>query len=300
MPLGNPSSTFIARANSGNPIADFLPNLVGGSNRLSSYDPRALAQSWGAIGSELSRQQVQSFNDQISFVGANRGVESAALSRDYGFSSQLNALSQQSNQIDIAGAARPNLPGGLFDVNQQGIDTSRLLLARELANQLTGLNIDSTSAFQGHERNLRGATQDATARGAVMTQGLRDTNRGINEDLWNQISQINVGREGARIGNERGTVSLNDRQAGLTETRASARDRVAQLNLNAKKLGISASQLSSTLQTGLSRLNLDAAISVNDINSQINSASAQTKQNALQLYGMLLEAGGYIPPISHR
>jgi hypothetical protein len=277
-------------------------NTASASNQMDNSYGNALNFLSGAAGydwksgsSAQGRASQASLNNQLNFIGGNTDWSKGWLNKDYGVDSQLLGLDMQGNQIDRNAAQRVLNPGGLYDVQQRGLDQSRGLLARELANQMRGFDFDTSTTRRNAATNVRQVSSDATARGATNSQGLRDKNVDIYGNLVDQLGQIDVGREGARIGNERGGISLNNEQAGLTENKAQAGDRVKQLGLQSQRLGLNSTQLKNQLQKGIEGLNIQQYVDVNDIMDKLNSSRADDRQLGLQLFNQALDYGGYFP-----
>lgn len=291
MALGAPLAMFDKNTPTGKAFSQGrpLPGTVAADPYLSFLNTQNAANVAGL--NQFSRntnRDVLEQNSQYNF-GA-RG-----LNEDFGFSNRLNNLDIAGNQIDRNAAQRVLNSGGLYDVQQQGLDASRGLLGRELANQMRGFGFDQSTATRAAKTNLRGSISDAAARGAAQNEGLRNKVTDIYGNLYDQFGQINVGREGARISNERGKISLNNQQAGLTENKAQARDRTAQIDLQAQRLGISGEQLRNNLTRGLEKLGIDKRVNTNALIDGLMSKSAETKQQALQLYYQALDYGGFFP-----
>jgi hypothetical protein len=280
---GGPAFTAAgAQGQFANALPSVAGGLYGGYNWQTGMTPAGQAQMTG-------------YQGQLLGSGAQRDWGSRWMNTEYGVDRRLLDLDVYGNKIDQAAAARTLAPGGLFDVRQGDINTRRQLLARELANQMRGFDIDYTEAGQQGRRNVRQRTSEATVRGSLQAPGTREAMQDIYRDLYNTIGRIDVGREGARIGNERSVSGLGVEEAGLKEDRAQTRDRQAKLNLEAQRLGISGEQLRNNLNKGLEKLGIDYAMNVNDVITAMNSTSAEERAKGEQIYRMALGYSSYFP-----
>lgn len=186
------------------------------------------------------------------------------------------ANQQANNQRELASSGRRLTPGGYYD-------QLAALNARELANQMAGFGINDRQAWQSAQTAQRGEISDATARGAVQAYGTREDMQAIADQLKNNLDTTNLGREGARISNQRANLSLQ-------EQRAQDKDRQAALQAQAKDYGLDAQDFRNQLDLGLKKLGLDAYINSNQLMDAYNSAS---QENRTQVQGIVSQAMNY-------
>lgn len=203
----------------------------------------------------LLNQFVQSqvaLSPEIASLRANdalRGIGGALT--DQGFDlqeQQLRASTQQSlKELGIRG---------------QGVaqDKAYAQQAKGFADRQYKLTDQEANA--SFSSNLRGLYSDATARGAVSTQGTRDHRGDLQKQLWNTM----VG-------------------AGLSKDRdyASANKAMQAADLQAKQIGLDRETYMQGLSFGLSKLGLDRQMSTLDLVEAANSSDAKKAAAAQQI-----------------
>lgn len=212
---------------------------------------------------------------------ANRDYMGRLLNEDAVTGQRRLDLQAANTNVDQAALERRLHPGGYYDALQG-------LLGRDLANQLAGFDLKDLGSWQAAQTAQRGEISDATARGALQTEGTRADMSDIQKQLANQLTSSNLGREGARIGNEKEGLSLS-------EQRAQDRDRQQQLSNTAKDYGLQKEQLQTELQRGLEKLNIDSYVTVNDLMDKMNSSDINDRQAVQSLINSALTNSGAFP-----
>lgn len=229
-------------------------------------------------------------NRQIAMLGQLRGL----LGQDY----QTQTATLQ-KLLDIAGGDYNRVLG--FLAQQEGFAGTE----RDLAVRSASLARDSAA---------RQALSSATARGATSSKGFGDVNaeilrqygittdsaanaynsalasiankRGENQSGFD-TTKTNIGSQlaNAKTGYDRGLLN-NDEEV------AQRKDRLAQLDLTARDLGLQRSQLDAALAKGLADLGLQGLADANQVASMLGSNDAQQIQVAMQIINAGLAGGG--------
>lgn len=256
-----------------NPYLEDTTNFMGPVlNRGISPTPQlqsSLNYFTGLYSPEFEQNAAQrtTIEDSLAQLFANQQLQSRYANEDY--QSGLSKLNLSRGDLGIERGAAGR---------QIGLANTLEALARELlGNQMQGFNIDTTEAGQSADQSRRQAMSSATARGAVNAPGIGRTLGDIQNSLANQLGRIDLGRGRADIG-------FRQEQATLGERRAGARDRLAQLDLKSKELGINSDQLRTELDRGLQQLGLDTFLGTNQLMDALGSSNIKDRMLAEQIF----------------
>lgn len=190
--------------------------------------------------------------NQYDMLMGNFGADRGDLRQQYG--------------LDMAGLGLDRQGLGISsDAARRGIRNTRAeeRIARQLlANAQGQANSDAGNAVVRSD-------SEAIANGGFSAPGMR-FNRG--EIYGNLVME----RERNQLGFDRDLL-------GIREQRASHRDTLRNIGLEAQRLGLREDELQMGLRTGLRNLRLDTSMSVNDIMSALSSNNAQRAALARQI-----------------
>lgn len=220
-------------------------------------------------------------NRQIDMLGKMRGL----LGEDY--ETQTATLQKL---LDISGGDYNRVLG--FLAQQEGFAGTE----RDLALRSAGLSRDTA---------LRQNLSSATARGATASKGFGDTNSDIGRQygIASDTAANNYASALASIGNKRGenqssydttktnlAAQMSNARTGFQrgllnndEDVAQRKDRLAQLDITARDLGLQRDQLDAALAKGIADLGLQGLADANQVASMLGSNDAQMVQIAMQI-----------------
>lgn len=217
-------------------------------------------QIMGMFGPEQAglRQQGQGIMDQIGMTQLRTGTNVDFLRQNYGLDTRALGLDRSQLGIEQGAAGRQH---------KNTFEQERLAKAMT-ENQRRMLG-------QQYTEGVQGAKSEATAAGGFSAPGLRT-------GLTNLFGNLGLGVQRADLG-------LESDLLGIRETRASAKDRQRSLGVEAQRLGLRADQLQSQLSQGITNLNLDSVMSVNDLFSALGSNNMQQQAMARQIMDQILQ-----------
>lgn len=285
----------------GTPMGAAFEDLLSNNDTIGANIAVLKAQraaQQGALGKDNSaakaRLDLQEQGLGIDRGAANRQLELLGRFRDLLGTDYETSTGTLNKLLDIAGGDYNRVLGFLAQ-QEQFAGTER-----DLALRTAGLARDSAS---------RQALSSATARGATTSKGLRDTNEEILRQygITTDTAGNSYAQALASIGNKRGenqssfdTTRANiakqlanaktDYDRGLlnnSESAAQARDRLAQLDLTAKDLGLQREQLDAALARGLADLGLQGIADANTVANMLSSNNA----NIIQAGMAIIQAG---------
>lgn len=214
------------------------------------------ASIWSTVGpylaeqDALARQGQHGLENQIGLALAQQQTQSGYINQGSGLERQMLGLQGEDQAIQRAALGRQD---PLLNA-QQG-----------LSNQ--GFDLSSLMSWQGAQRGQRRLISDATARGAVQTQGTREGFEEIQQDLQNSLTGIGIERTGSDL-------SYSERHAQVSDQRKT-------LDVAAKRLGVSAKEITNKTQQALEALNLSTRLSVDQLFGEI--AKLQNGENSALL-----------------
>ena len=164
---------------------------------------------------------------------------------------------------------------------QNGLDLQAAMRQPGLIEQLLGLDnkdfdLQRADAGLNAKENYQNLLEDATARGAMITQGRKNRQSNIYENLMNQFGHIGVAQD-------KNTLNAN-------EQKQQAQERIQALQMTADRLGMKSGELKSQLDNALSKLGLNHAMSTEDLLDGLANNDLQAKQLLMQI---LAQAGPY-------
>lgn len=257
-------------------IYDFLgggniePNRLAAENQLNTrhgvtLDYEDLARRGLLSDAELARRG-------LALDQSNIGIGRGAANRDLGAIAQLLGINDQSLNRNL------NTVAQLLGLNREN-----------LGNQIGQVNLSEGI-------NRRGLQDDSVARGAYNAPGTRQGFSDIEREA-------ELARAAADIGARQTSVGLEDRAGGAREDHArtriglnrqagDARDTLARLDNEAARLGLTADQISNTLNMGLERLGLEHLTNADDLFQRINSSNVEHATMAANLMAQALQLAG--------
>lgn len=246
------------------------------TSALSNYLNSQYSSQLAALNSQLSGQGIDAAY-QNRLLGLNQG----AAQTDYDLTLQriTNAEQRDVNlpRQDIA-ANRAYLAA-----NQDYINALRGYLPQTSALNLATRNNAYGRSQLDYDTTYRNSLSDAVTRGAVNSQGLRDTQDEImrqlglsrgSADIAYGRSQIDVGKEAA---------GLTRDQAGITRDQALLDTKNKTLDTISKDYGIDRATAEYALKNGLQKLGLDYDTTI----QKITNATGETQKQIEALWPML-------------
>lgn len=225
---------------------------------------REIESAAGGAGGAASRgAELQNRGLDLDFE--QLGIDRASLGRQTPLLDQLFGLRERSR-----GSERDYLKS----MDQLGEES--------LVNQLAGADLTKKS-------NTRAARSDAVARGATVTQGLRDSLGDIDESysLTTKQFRLERAREAAGIKAKwddnyfQGQIDA----ATTAEEKAKIQDQYKAFDILEKRLNLSREQIANSLSQTLASLNLNKVLSVGQVMSALLSTKEKSAQLAFELLG---------------
>lgn len=199
----------------------------------------------------FDQQRRQIFGSGLGVLGM-LGLDRDALTQNAGIDKALNNLAYGDLDIGRRGANR-----------DLGTVAELLGLNKEtLANQLAGIALSE-------RRQNQAWSDDATARGAFTAPGTRREFSAIEKEAQ-------LARQASRIG-------FDEARANLQNRAGNARDALAKIDNDAKRIGLNAQQIDATLNQGLARLGLEEFTSTQDLYNRLTSTDIEQQTMALNL-----------------
>jgi len=250
----------------------------------------------GTLQANLDAQR----NQLIGQHGITQGYEDLArrgLLNDAELARRGLALDQGNVNIG-RGAANRDLSAiaQLLGLNDQSLARNLGTIA-ELLNLNAGDWWTRTAGINlSEDVNRRGLRDDSVARGAFNAPGTRQGFSDIEREAA-------IARQAAEIGYKQTKVGLEDRRGaaqedhartriGLNRQAGDARDTLARLDNEAARLGLTADQISNTLNMGLERLGLESLTNANDLIQRLNSANVEQATMAANLLAQAAQLAG--------
>lgn len=271
------------------------------------YGLASAPSGWGAasqlgIGSQpMPTPEQQSMQQGLNLAYGLGAPQLASLNQQYGtLQGQLGTtqagydLARQAAQSDAAAQlAKTNL-GPEYDavtraaIQRQlaGLGVDDNLAFQMLGNQFKGLDLQRTQAWQGAGRAQTAAKTDATARGSIGSVGFNKKMTGIQQDLANQLSGIDINRT-------QDTLQAQQAQNDRREAAAKLKDQNAMLDIKAKEYGLDRNQIKANLQQGLAKLGIDNMATVNQILDMMSSNDVQQRAVAEQIFRQGMEYSNF-------
>lgn len=200
----------------------------------------------------------------------------------YGINSGYNASQQNDLRAQI-GLQQQDLAarqGGL--AAQQAAQAKQPgYINRQYGLDMYGAETNRLRAHGAFDTGLRSLYSDATARGAITTQGTRDNRT----DLYKQL-QLSL----RDVRGQQGQAGLN-KEKSLTD----ATNAQAQLDMQAKRLGIEGQDLQRQLNAGLAQLGASGKIDALDLMDALNSNDVTRRKSAMDIYQQIIGAAQQNP-----
>lgn len=219
---------------------------------------------------------------------------------------QLNTKSlQQSSGADLARLMEQQYRD--VQLGKEGNDLNRWFAQIGLgqADQQLGL------AGQGRDLDIRGAglnrdigyranLSDASSRGAITSSGYLQNDRDL-------LGKFNLARDTANLGYAGAELTHDRQKTDYDSTIAKAGLDDKALDSLAREYGIRASDINNQLKLATTKLGLDYAQTIKQLNDQLHSNNAQLAQQAMNfMYQMLAlpdtggktPSAGYAPPVN--
>lgn len=244
----------------------------------------------------------------LALEQSNIGIGQGAAQRDLGAISQLLGINEQSLARQLSSVNQ------LLGINDQSLDRTLNTVAQllglnreQLGNQVAGVNLSEGI-------NNRALRDDSVARGAYNAPGTRQGFSDIEREaeLARAAAGISARQTGVGLQDRAGSareehatsrIGLNDRAGGAQEDAArtriglnqragDARDTLKRLDNEAAKLGLSADQISNTLNMGLERLGLESLTNANDLIQRLNSTNVEQATMAANLLAQAAQLAG--------
>lgn len=290
------------------PPSPLNPNL-GNGLRPYGYAPTLTGYYQGVqgINDAQARQRDNYLNSQIGQQNQALGLGRQDLNSAYGYDSARLGLEQQALGVDRGAVARQqDYYAQLF-----GIDTDRYKTAVGYQNALRGfrgrdqgstlhsLFVQASQVRDKAMREERDMRRTQTAAGAFTSQGSRDAARDIKADKDYGLTNIDIAkrqadtaykRDMAGFDNTIKNLTLDFKETGLSNAEQQARlsDRLATLDIEAGKLGITRDELASKLALGLERLKLNNQVSIGQLMDALAQNNIGNMGDALSsLFGSL-------------
>ena len=240
-----------------------------------------------ARGADLANRAALSnsmYAQQAALLQSGSGLDSASLANQAaGNQIALGAAGRQQSVLD---ALHNNTVAGFgndrqYFTNLLGIRGNELATAK-LANQ------------NAYSNNIWGANSDATARGAVGSQGLTQAHSNLLNQLTtgNQQAQNTYDFEAGRA--NRGLTDTNNASnaEGINygEQTQKNSDNLAGLKNVAESYGIKQDQLANALQQGLARLNMNGTVNLQQISDALSGNDQSKALVAQQITKAALDA----------
>lgn len=290
----NRAAAFQVRELNARPI-DYAPQVgvSAGTMPTNSLDPiMALVQGMYApqqeiLGNQLARQQ-----QQLGMIGLDVQHSQDVLRRDNTLGHQLLGLDSQANALD-AGLVNGQL--GNLSKLRDILAAQRGLTREQFDNQMSGFKIDEDKARDMAGRNIFDLRSDLTGRGAFNTVANdRGTGR-INRDLDYSLRGINNQRTAADIQFRNGLLGLDEKGIGYDNQELALRNKLANIGLDAKRIGIEGEQLNNALADGLWNSGMAGFTNMNQVLDAIDSTNQQQAQIGMNVLQTIL---GYsnLPP----
>jgi hypothetical protein len=285
----------------GQQYRDIIAGVLG--QEQGQYDQAVAQQNFQGMSTALGYQmQMDQLRKQLGLAGgqagianSNNAIDRAALDRQGPLLDQLLGLDKSANGRSLDDLVF-NLGQGRASLDQQGqqLDYSKL----------RGTQNAQTSAAD-QEWGLR---SDATAKGAVGSQGERRGYASIQDQLQKSLGDIDkqFGWNKADLDRSRGSLEQNaksgygsimDQNTRLdvndAENRAKLEDDKKRLDNAAKSIGLSSAETKSRIDGQLSKLGLDSMMSsfdvlqgLDDLRNNRGSNLASAISTMEQLYGI--------------
>lgn len=209
----------------------------------------------------------------LAYGQAGYGLDTSNAGLNYTSGSRDLQTQMALNGIDLRAAQRQP---GLID-QLLGLDNQDFGLQRK------DYGIQRADAGLTAKQNVQNLFEQATGMGAMMSQGRRQRQGNIYENLVNQLGHIGVAEDRTGIAQDKNTLNA-------TEQKQQAQDRIATLQTTADRLGMKPDELKAQLDNTLAKLGLNNTISTESLLDGLANNDLQSKQ---LLMNILSQAGQY-------
>lgn len=252
-------------------------------------------------------------NQQLAANRANYGVQNRYNQQDIGFANQDYNLAMQGVGLDRNRIQQQaNALGRDYATDVKGLNLNYDQYARQMAmqpqlrglqNQLFGLS--EADINRESQRSIRGLTSDATARGALGSQGYQQAMGYERAELADALSGLGVNKKQYDIQQTETEAKVNDQYKQyqldfekLNNSLRKGNEGIQQadqaLNLQAQKLGLSNQQAVANINRAIEQLGISYAGNANQIALELakQDAGLQTRLPSDILNLILKMAGG--------
>lgn len=245
--------------------------------------------------------EAQGMQQALDFYSGLAGPQMAGLQQQSGL--LAGQLGQTQAGYDIArGALQQGAAADLAKVNlgpeydaitrgtiyrqMVGLNAADKLAYQMLGQQFKGFDLQNKEAWQNAQRGQWQNRSQGTAKGAVGSRGYNERMTNIQQDLANQLQNVGINREQARLTAVQGANSRAEQKAQLD-------DQNKMLDIKAKEYGIDKSKVAANLSEGLAKLGIDNVTNVNEILNMLNSNDIQQRALGEQIFREAIGNSGY-------